>query len=240
MDANKLIAHRGDNTNYPENSYAGIESALMAGALFIEFDVQMNADHSLVVFHDTNFKRTANNNASLFETTDEEMSKLSIHEPDRFGMEHYPTPVSFLDDILLLFCRFPEATALIEVKKQSLTHWGTELFMDKFLKLVTKYENQSIVISFSKKSLQYTQRYSKLRIGFIFLRHQNTNKEIAYQLNPDFLVCSQDTLPKERLWEGSWTWIVYSLNNILGAQKILNREDVDMIETDDIRLLLEN
>ena len=57
MDTKKLIAHRGDNTNHPENTLIAIETALKAGAVAFEFDVQMTADHSLVVFHDDDVSR---------------------------------------------------------------------------------------------------------------------------------------------------------------------------------------
>jgi len=75
MKVNKLVAHRGDNTHYPENSLASIESALKAGALNIEFDIQMNADGSLIALHDSDFRRTSNNHSSVFTTTDAELKK---------------------------------------------------------------------------------------------------------------------------------------------------------------------
>jgi len=240
MDANKLIAHRGDNTNYPENSYAGIESALRAGALFVEFDVQMNADKSLVVIHDTDFKRTANNPAYLFEIGDTEMRTISAHEPYRFGERHYPTHVSTLSEIMELLARYPKAQAFIEIKRESLWQWGLDAFMKPFLKTLKGYEAQSTIISFGLDALEYTKKHSKLRIGFVFYDYQTSNLEIGKKLKPDNMICSHTITPKEKLWEGDWKWVIYSINNIADATKMLRRENVDMIETDDIVLLLEN
>lgn len=239
MDAQKLVAHRGDNTNYPENSYVGIESALRAGALFIEFDVQMNADKSLVVIHDTDFKRTANNPAYLFETGDTEMRTISVHESHQFGERYYPTHVSTLSEIMQLFAKYPKAQALIEVKRESLWQWGLDVFMKPFLKILEKHKAQSTVISFGLDALEYTKKYSKLDTGFVFHDYQTSNLEVAKKLKPDYMIASHTILSKHQLWEGDWKWVIYSINNIPEANKILNRSDVDMIETDDIVSLLE-
>lgn len=238
MNAKKLIAHRGDNTNYPENSYAGIESALRAGALFVEFDVQMNADKSLVVIHDTDFKRTANNPAYLFEIGDTEMRTISVHEPHQFGERHYPTHVSTLTEIMALFARYPKAQALVEVKRESIWQWGLDAFMKPFLKALKGYESQSIVISFGLDVLEHTKKHSKLHIGFVFYDYQTSNRDIAKKLKPEYVICSHEIIPKNKLWQGDWKWVVYSINNIADATKMLSRSDVDMIETDDIVLLL--
>lgn len=238
MDAKKLIAHRGDNTNYPENSYAGIESALRAGALFVEFDVQMNAEKSLVVIHDTDFKRTANNPAYLFDIGDAEMRTISVHEPSKFGERHYPTHVSSLSEIMALFTRYPKAQALVEIKRESIWQWGLDIFMKAFLKTLKGHESQSIVISFGLDTLEYTKKHSKFRTGLVFYDYETSNRDIAKKLKPEFMICSHMIIPKTTLWEGDWKWVVYSINNTSNATKILNRGDIDMIETDDIVLLL--
>ncbi len=240
MNAKKLIAHRGDNTDYPENSYAGIESALRAGALFVEFDVQMNADKSLVVIHDTDFKRTANNPANLFEINDAEMRTISVHEPSKFGERHYPTHVSFLSEIMRLISRYPKAQALIEVKRESIWQWGLDTFMKPFLKALKGHESQSIVISFGLDTLEYTKKHSNLHTGFVFYDYETSNLSIAKKLKPEYVICSHTIIPKTKLWDGDWKWVVYSINNIADATKMLSRDDVDMIETDNIVLLLEN
>ncbi|MEE9310313.1 MAG: glycerophosphodiester phosphodiesterase family protein [Cocleimonas sp.] len=239
MDANKLVAHRGDNTNYPENSYAGIESALRAGALFIEFDVQMNADKSLVVIHDTDFKRTANNPAYLFALGDAKTHEISVHEPHQFGEQHYPTYTATLADIMTLFAKYPKSHALVEVKRESLWQWGVNAFMKPFLTLLKEHQAQSTVISFGLDALEYTKKHSTLRTGFVFYDYHTSNFAVAKKLKPDYMIISHTILPEETLWEGDWQWIVYSLNNLADAKKIIQRDDVDMIETDDIVLLLE-
>ena len=237
MNKHKLVAHRGDNTNFPENSYAGLKAALKAGAKFIEFDIQMNKDGSLLVFHDTDFKRTGNNNAVIFELSDEDTKSISVHEPERFGDKHLPTPVPFLSEVLNLLKQYPDAQAFIEVKKESLKHWGLKNVMKPLLDVLSDYQNQITIISFSKKALNYVRQHSDNRIGYVFKKYQDKFRHIADELKPDYLICPYKIIP-ETLWQGRWHWVLYSINSKQLAEQFLQRKDISLIETDDIQGLL--
>ncbi len=239
MDKNKIIAHRGDNTNHPENTYAAIEAALIAGALFVEFDVQMNADKNIIVFHDEDFQRMSEKNLSVFNTTDETLRTLSIHEPEQFFNEHYPTYISYLDDILVLLKSFPEATFLVEVKVKSLEYWGVEIVMKKLLSSLRKYSDNIIVISFSVAALKYVRKHSSIKVGLVFKQEPAKHQEIATKLKPEYMLCPYSIFPETNLWEGPWEWVVYTINDIKLAMKWLAKDEVSYIETDDIGLLLE-
>lgn len=239
MNSNKFVAHRGDNTNYPENSYAALEAALKAGALYIEFDIQMNLDGSLLVFHDVDFKRVSNHNNSIFEVSNKQLENLSAHEPDHFGEKYFPTPVSFLDDILELLKQYPKAQAFVEIKRESLAYWGLSKVIDKALVALTGFESQVTIISFSSSAIKYTQQQSKFRTGFVFYRYNELTHNIANILQPNFLICAYSIFPdKNTLWEGDWQWIVYSINDLPTMKKALKRSEVSLIETDDISLML--
>lgn len=240
MNKNKIIAHRGDNTNHPENTYAAIEAALLAGALFVEFDIQLNADNSIIVFHDENLKRMSGEDLSIFDATDETLKTLSIHEPQQFSNEHYPTYISFIDDILALLKKFPAATFLIEVKKMSVQHWGIETVMKKLLLKLEAYSDNIIIISFSAAALEYAKLHSNIKIGLVFSKYLARHQDIANTLKPDYMVCPYKIFPETDYWQGTWKWIVYTINDIKTAEKWLARDEISYIETDDISLLLGN
>ena len=240
LNKNKIVAHRGDNTNHPENTYAAIESALLAGALFVEFDIQMNADHSIIVFHDEDFKRMSGENLSIFDATDETLRMLSIHEPKKFSNKHYPTYIPFLDDILALLINFPAATFLVEVKIMSLKHWGLETVMKKLLAKLKPYNDRIIVISFSKAALEYVRQHSNMKIGLVFNQYIAKHQEMANKLKPEYMLCPYAIFPESDSWQGSWEWMVYSINDIKLAEKWLAKDEISYIETDDINLLLGN
>ncbi|HEY9197768.1 MAG TPA: glycerophosphodiester phosphodiesterase family protein, partial [Gammaproteobacteria bacterium] len=48
-----LIAHRGYAARHPENTLSALQAAVAAGARWLEFDVQLSADHEPVLLHDT-------------------------------------------------------------------------------------------------------------------------------------------------------------------------------------------
>lgn len=60
-----VIAHRGASAMAPESTAAAIRLALRLRADMIELDVQMTADHRLVIFHDDRLDRTTNGTGLL-------------------------------------------------------------------------------------------------------------------------------------------------------------------------------
>ena len=239
MDTNTLIAHRGDNTNYPENTLKAIEEALKAGATSFEFDVQMNADQSLVVFHDADFSRMAgDNNKRIYDVSDDEMSDISIHEPEQFAQQHYPTHISYVDEILELLKQYPEVQVYVEIKDDSLEFWGIEIVMKKLIEKLKGFEKQAVIISFNVAALTYAKAHSDIRIGLVFEDHSEAYKKIATKLQPEFMICWHQTLPKENVWSGNWKWMVYTVNEVALAKRLFERGDIDFVETDDIQMML--
>lgn len=53
-----IVGHRGARGEAPENTLAGFQIAIEAGAPEIELDVRLSADNHLVVLHDRNVNRT--------------------------------------------------------------------------------------------------------------------------------------------------------------------------------------
>ncbi len=239
MDTNKLIAHRGDNTNFPENTLIAIEEALKAGATSFEFDVQMNGDQSLVAFHDEDFSRMSGNyDEKIVEVSDHEMSLISIHEPKQFDKKHYPTNVSHIDEIITLLKKYPHTQAYVEIKDESLEHWGVEFVMKKLLQTLKGFEKQAVIISFNVAALAYTKSHSNLRIGLVFEDYSEAFQAIATELQPEFMICWYKILPAGNVWSGNWKWMVYTINDANLAKQLLKRGDIDFVETDDIQMML--
>jgi len=234
----KLVAHRGDNKNFPENTYKGIESVLKAGGQFVEFDVQMTADQQLIVHHDANLKRTAKRDVSVFDHSYEELRQFSIHESTRFHNKHYPTPISLLVDVLELLEKHPNANAFVEIKTQSLKQWGRAFVMDTLLNLLRPYASQCIVISFNSLALRYVQHHSKIQVGWVVKHYNQKFYDKASVFKPDFLICDYKKVSEEKeLWVGDWKWMLYSINNPEIAFSYAQR-GIEFIETDDIHHLL--
>ena len=232
-----LVAHRGDNKNFPENSYKGIESVLKAGVGFVEFDIHMTADQQFIVHHDADLNRTAKQDVSVFDHSYDELRQFSIHESTRFNNKHYPTPISLLSDVLTLLQQYPNAKAFVEIKTQSLKHWGKEVVMEALLRQLKPYAAQCIIISFNSLALRYVQQKSEMVVGWVIKYYNKKSQANALAFTPDFLICDYKKIPTEKaLWNGEWKWMLYSINTPETALSYWQR-GIEFIETDNIHEL---
>lgn len=106
------IAHRGSSQSMPENTMSAFQRALDENAQMIELDVHLSKDDSIIVIHDSNFKRTAGRDAEIGELTYAEIKTLdaSLSFEGSLGHESIPT----LDQVLKLVNG--KSKVLIELK----------------------------------------------------------------------------------------------------------------------------
>ena len=219
---------------YPENTWPALHAALEAGADFIEFDLQMNADLEFIVIHDADFQRTSGVQQSVF-TADTNLCRgLSVHHPQRFGEAFNPLKVSLLGEILELTALYPKATALVEIKSQSLEHWGLERVMAALLKQLEPFQEQCVLITFSAAAIEYTQQHSALRTGWVFEEYDETHRAQAAILKPDYLMTDYELIPEGQApWPEFARWMLYDIVDTEIALRY-SQMGVELIETADI------
>lgn len=233
-----LVAHRGYMHRYPENSSRSLIAALEAGAKYIEFDIQMNADHEFVVLHDANFERTAGVKQSVFSIGTDACRAMSVHQAECFEQRYFPTPVSMLEDILVLIRQYPGAVALVEIKEESIEHWGLDQVMIKLLWQLVPYQDCCLLISFSDAAVEYALQHSNLRTGWVFEEYTSVQRMRAAQLKPDFLMTDYEVLTAgEAPWEEFKRWMLYDVMDKDIAQAYRDA-GVELIETADIEGML--
>jgi len=236
----KLVAHRGFMENYPENSLLGLEMSLKAGACMVEFDVQMNADHELVVVHDSDLQRTAGLADSVFNLTASELSSVSVHEPERFGNKFLKTPVPTLKQVMELVTGYPSATAFVEIKDESLTRWGLDHVMDVLQKELEPYASQSVIIAYSLNALQVVKQRGLYPTGWVLGIFDEASHQKANQLNPQYLICNHRKITEaNEPWQGDWSWMLYDITDPELALQWAQR-GVALIETRDIGVMLQH
>ena len=71
-----LQAHKGVDSEYPENTMSAFEAAVLQGYSFIELDPNYTSDNKIVVLHDRTINRTARNNDGT--TVEQEISISDI------------------------------------------------------------------------------------------------------------------------------------------------------------------
>lgn len=77
-NAVKVVAHRGDWRNAPENSIPAIEYAIAMGVDVVELDVRETKDGHLVLMHDTSIDRTTKAKGLVKDYTLAELQKLYL------------------------------------------------------------------------------------------------------------------------------------------------------------------
>jgi glycerophosphoryl diester phosphodiesterase len=234
-----LIGHRGEPSSYPENSLVGFEAVLQAGAAYIETDVQLSADGVPVLNHDPDVVKLTGQNYVVMQTDYATLSRLPAGYPKRFGTRFADLRLARLGELTALLKRWPRASALVEVKQDSIEAFGTECVINAILVELREVLAQCIIISFQQDPLIRTRETSRLPIGWVLPEWSDKTRAAATQLQPEYLICSRKRLPAEPepLWPGPWKWIVYTVNTVEDVLA-LRKRGVDLMETDVIRELL--
>jgi len=236
--SSRLVAHRGYMEMYPENSWRGIQAALDTGANWVEFDIQMYKPGQFILLHDADFQRTANYPGALFDIPEAQLQEISIHEPERLGERFNPEPICFLEEALTRLVQYPSARAMVEVKEESLTHWGLKPVMQALLPILTGFKTQCILISFSIDALEYAKNHCDIDIGWVLRNYDQRSVTRALGLNPQYLICNHTKLSQDKMpASGPWRWMLYDITDPDLAVHWMH-QGIDLIETRDIGKLV--
>ncbi len=78
QDDVQIMAHRGASKAAPENTLAAIRQAIADGADWVEIDVQETADGQVVVVHDSDFMKLANNSLKIWDAKFTDLADIDI------------------------------------------------------------------------------------------------------------------------------------------------------------------
>lgn len=225
MISQALIAHRGWQHCYPENSLEGIEQALKAGAKHIEIDVQLTADHEVILCHDRELSRLSGIARLVHLSTLEQLQELSYHEPGRLGMQFYPSPLCTLKDCSELIRQHPETTLYIEIKRNSIREFSRELIIQRLYSELRHIEDQCMFISFDINVLALaTQQYDWDRIAPVLASWQQWLSSPLLSLQPDLVFCDIKLVPENiNLSLQPYPIALYEIDDLQQAQYWLSR-----------------
>ena len=94
-----IMAHRGASKAAPENTLAAIQQAIDDNADWVEIDVQETADGEVVVFHDSDFMKTAKVNLKIWNASAGDLADIDIGSwfAPEFANQRIPTLAQVLD-----------------------------------------------------------------------------------------------------------------------------------------------
>lgn len=216
-----VIAHRGASAYAPENTLAAFLKAVELGITWVELDVQMTSEGTLVVFHDQNLQRTTNGQGDISDCTHTYLSALDAGSwfSSAFQGEKIPT---FEETIL--FLKKHGLFANVEIKSKK----GRERkIVEKVLTLLEKYAVTGWMISsFDIAVLRIARElHCPLPLGLLmreWLPH--------WQMLADELECVSVNLSDEistlarvdEILSTNRSVLVYTVNDISRVQQLLS------------------
>ncbi|MDH5778321.1 MAG: glycerophosphodiester phosphodiesterase family protein [Gammaproteobacteria bacterium] len=192
-----LVAHRGYTQNFPENTLLALEEAINAGAKFIEVDVQLSSDEVPHLFHDRDLQRLCEQKGALHEYTASQLSEFRASDPHRFGYKFVDNPIATLFGLAGLLQRHPDVTAFVELKRSSLHHFGIKTMIDHVLPVLEQVKRQCVIISYDLESLMLVRNDYGWPVGGVVDEWRDRESQQMFDLNPQFLFCDLETLPKK-------------------------------------------
>ncbi len=238
-EQSQLIAHRGYSECYPENTLVGLKAALDAGADCIEFDVQFSKDGVPIVIHDDNLIRTTKVDGLVNQTAAAQLITICAGEEQRFGDQFNNEFIPTLTAVLELLTQWPKATAFVEIKEETIKHFGVEFVAERLVSDLAPYENSCVLISFDFGVLEAAKRLGINKIGWVIRKWEDDYFQCAQKLKPDVLFCNYEKIPDmdDVLWQGPWQWAVYDVVDPEIAWRWIDR-GVNFIETWDVGTLV--
>jgi len=227
-----ILAHRGYAARFPENTREAVAAAVAAGARFVEFDIQLSADGVPFLLHDEDFKRTGDAVERIFDLDAAEVDDISVGESARFGAAFSGVRAPRLSRLVEDLVEWPAVTAFVELKRQSIGHFGHEAVLDAVLAVLQPVVARCVIISFDLEILVLARQRAHCRIGWALSAWNKDAQQQAARLAPEFLFCNVKRLPRApgALWQGNWTWVVYEITDPAQARE-LARRGVGMFET---------
>ena len=159
-----VVAHRAGAKAAPENTVAALEQAIRDGAPIAEIDVQQLSDGTLIVMHDSNFKRTTGEDICVWDAEADALKTLEVGSG--FSAAYRGEQIPTLEEMLA--CARGRITLMIELK-----YTGQENALEEsVLTLLQDYDmvDECIIGSMNKGILQKMKELEP-GISTVFIAH---------------------------------------------------------------------
>lgn len=243
----EITAHRGSSLEAPENTIAAIEKAIEEGADYVEIDVRMTKDGTVVLMHDASLKRTTGADEMIWDLSLDELRQLDAGASfsEAFIGEKVPT----LEEVISV------ASGRIHLNIELKISSKTPDLPQKVAELIVQndFANQCVVTSFNYDSLGKVKRISdNIRTGLIITMPLGSYTKLRnvdfYSLNALFISARQVDMI-HRLGYEIHVWGVkdetmvrkmvdYGVDNVITADPLRVREAVYVKSANDFVILI--
>lgn len=231
----RLVAHRGDMTQYIENTLPAIQAAIDLHMSWIEVDIQISRDGTSMVVHDNELTRIAGCNLRVTDLPAAELVTLPlVLKAQKESSTQLPT----LSQVVRLLNAHPDATLFVEVKEESVNVFGLDEVMNSVMSVLEIAEFPVVVISFLYDIAVMAKSQYHCANGWVLTDFNQRSRQQCEMLSPDYIFCNVNKVKQpDDLWPGDWRWVLYDIKDPSEAKRWLHAENV-MVETGDIFKLM--
>ena len=233
-----LVAHRGLQADYPENTILGFNKAIEQGAKFIELDIQFSKDCLPVIYHDSDLQRVSGCCGTILDYSRQELLKLPAHEPQRLGNSFKSETIAPLEALVDILQQHPKVTAFVELKEESIAHCGRETMLSAVLDILKPVEQQVVIISYDYLLVLAARENQWPKVGVVLKQWQDLNTEIVQNATSDFIFVDHEKIPEEiaDIKTIKIPLVAYEVGDKQLGQRLLNK-GVTMLETFELEQL---
>lgn len=236
----RLVAHRGFQKKYPENTLLAYQQAIAAGALSIETDVLLSADKLPVLYHDPTLKRVSGRRGRVKDLTLDELIRIPAYEPRRLGQQFQNQCITPLRDLVELLKVHPQVTAYIEVKKEALSIVSASEAYAVISNCLEPIVNQCFIISFEHDFIAFVHSHGRIRCGVVIKRWRDLQSATVQAIKPDTVFINYRKIPaKANLNKFNFELVVYEIDEPALAKSWLAK-GASKVESFDIGGLIDH
>ena len=234
----RLVAHRGYQKLYPENTLLAYQKAIEAGALSIETDILLSADKQPLLYHDPTLKRVSGCKGRVNALTLAELIRTPAFEPRRLGQTYHSQCITPLNELVKLLQAHPHVTAYIEVKKEAVKFAGASETFAVVSECLAPVARQCFIISFDYDFMVFVRTKGWARCGVIIKRWKDLRSAKIEAIKPETVFINYRKIPaKAELDTLNFELVVYEIDHPDLARKWLGL-GVSKIESFDIGSLI--
>lgn len=237
----QLVAHRGYQAKYPENTTLSLNKAIAAGAHFIELDIQFSLDQLPIIYHDTNLRRVSGADVEIAKTSREQLLKYAAYEPERLGEQFIEEPIPPLESLVEILQSHPQVTAFVELKEESIAHCGREIISESVYSILRPVMSQVVIMSFDYQLAVAAREAEWPLVGVVLRNWSDLDHPLVSRARPDYIYVDHKLVPADFDRDSTQQLnncklVTYEIGNNQLAQELLGR-GIDMLETFEIAQL---
>ncbi|MEJ2513750.1 MAG: glycerophosphodiester phosphodiesterase family protein [Gammaproteobacteria bacterium] len=218
-----LVAHRGHAAVCPENTLPALDSAVAAGARWLEVDVQLTADGVPVLLHDDDLARTSGQAASVFSMTAADLADVPVGEPARFGDRFSQVRAPTLPEFARWLAGQEGVRGFVEIKTESLERFGRQAVADAVLEAGAPARGRWVPLSYDADVLDILRRRGAPAPAWVVREFDDEAAATAADLGVRWLFRNHERMSPGPLPAGPWTWVPYEVASVALARDLMAR-----------------